>query len=92
VKEINGQHSSSTSTNVTASLARAQHTIEQLDQLIKVKLLRLVNGTYRARRRAWTRNKAKVYQLRDAMKEHRDNIIAAMSSNNLYYDIIPTKY
>jgi hypothetical protein len=45
--------------------------------------LRIVNGTYRARRRAWTRNKSKVNQLRDAIKEHRDNILAAMSSNNL---------
>jgi hypothetical protein len=83
VKEIHSHHSSSTSSNVAASLTRAQHTIEQLDQLIQVKLLRIVNGTYRARRRAWTRNKSKVNQLRDAIKEHRDNILAAMSSNNL---------
>ena len=56
VKEINNQHPSFSSTVITTSLSRAKLTIQRLDQLIKLKILKDVNGKSRARRRAWTRN------------------------------------
>jgi hypothetical protein len=83
VKEINDQHAVSLSSVIKTSLSRAKITLEQLDQLIQVKILKNVNGTSRARRRAWTRNRSKVYKIQNALKEHRVNLLAAISANSL---------
>lgn len=83
VNEIDIQPENSLSTAISTNLSRAKLTLEQLDQLLKAKVSRNANGTPRARRRAWTRNRSKVYKLQDALKEHRLNLLAAMSARNL---------
>jgi len=83
VQEIDDLHMNNSSTDVAKSLAKAQVTIEQLHQLIQVKLLRNLNGgTSRARRRAWARNRAKVHSLRDALRESRENLVTTLSANS----------
>ncbi|MCJ1385587.1 hypothetical protein MMC17_008710 [Xylographa soralifera] len=83
IKEIHSQHTMSSSAVITASVLRAKLTMEQLNQLIHIKILKNVDGTARARRRAWTRNKSKLYRLQDVLKEHRENFAAALTANSL---------
>ncbi|KAN0102667.1 hypothetical protein V8E51_010980 [Hyaloscypha variabilis] len=64
------------------TLSRVQLTIEELHQLIQKKILKNVNGTLRARRRAWARNKSTIYRLRDTLKESRENLLAALTANS----------
>lgn len=84
MKEINDQHAVSLSAVITTSLSRAKLTLEELDRLIRVKLLTNVNGASRARRRAWTRNRSKIYKIQAALKEHRVNLLTALSANSLF--------
>ena len=83
LKEIDDQQALSLSTVITRNLSRAKLTLEQLDQLIRARILKNVNGTSRARRRAWTRNKSKVGKFQDALKDHRMDLLAAISANSL---------
>lgn len=82
--EIDRQRTASISTTISTSLSRAKLTLEQLDQIVKNKLLRNANGGSRARRRAWVRNKSKVCNIQNALKEHRLNLLAAMGTTNLW--------
>ncbi|KAG4441393.1 hypothetical protein IFR05_003150 [Cadophora sp. M221] len=83
VQEIDRSQGEGTDGIITQSLTRAKLSIEQLHQLIQIKLLKNLNGgTSRARRRAWTRNKSKILALRDVLKECRDNLSVALSAKN----------
>ena len=81
--EIDRQPPASLSTTISTSLLRAKLTLEQLDQIVKIKLLRNTDGGSRARHRAWVRNKSKVCKIQKALKEHRLNLVAAMGVTNL---------
>ncbi|KAL8789478.1 MAG: hypothetical protein Q9195_006803 [Heterodermia aff. obscurata] len=81
--EIDRQPTASLSATISTSLLRAKLTLEQLDQIVKIKLLRNAEGGSRARHRAWVRNKSKVCKIQKALKEHRLNLIAAMGVTNL---------
>jgi hypothetical protein len=71
LNEIESQLGIFNSATIATTLSRAKLTIEQLHQLIQVKILQNVNGTSRARQRAWTRNKSKIFTIRDALKDYR---------------------
>ena len=68
---------------VTSALLRAERTIQRLNQLVQIRLLKNAEGTSRVRRRAWARNKSKILRLQDALKEHRAELVAAMTASNL---------
>ncbi|KAH7418993.1 kinase-like domain-containing protein [Cadophora sp. MPI-SDFR-AT-0126] len=83
VQEIDRSQGEGTDSVVTQSLTRAKLSIEQLHQLIQIKLLKnLDGGRSRAHRRAWARNKSKILVLRDVLKECRDNLSVALSAKN----------
>ncbi|KAH7343030.1 hypothetical protein BKA65DRAFT_552634 [Rhexocercosporidium sp. MPI-PUGE-AT-0058] len=67
---------------INTTLGRARLTIEQIHQLIDLKLLKTNGSTSRTRRRAWARHKSKIHTLRDALKECRENLMAALSANS----------
>jgi len=79
VEEIDHQQTFSHSAIITTTLFRAKLTLEQLNHHMRLS----VNGASRIRRRAWTRNKSKVYKLQATLKEHRANLLAATSANSL---------
>ena len=68
---------------VTSALSGAERTIQRLNQLVQVRLLKKVEGTSRVRRRAWARNKSKILKLQDALKEHRAELVAAMTASKM---------
>lgn len=68
---------------VTSALLGAERTIQRLNQLVQVRLLKKVEGTSQVRRRGWARNKPKILSLQDALKEHRAELVAAMTASNL---------
>lgn len=80
---MQGHHVESLSPVVATYLTRAKLKFEQLDVLIKTKILVTINGTSRARRRVWLRNKAKVARIQGAIKELRMNLLATMSANQV---------
>lgn len=61
----------------------AKSTLEKLSQLVQVKLLKNIHGTSRARKRAWARNKSKVYKMQNELKELRASLKAAMGASSL---------
>lgn len=83
VNEIENQPAISLSITISTLLSRAKLSLEQLDQIVKNKILRNANGTPRARRRAWVKNRSKICRIQDALKEHRLNLLAAMGSSSL---------
>ncbi|KAL9045865.1 MAG: hypothetical protein Q9214_001166 [Letrouitia sp. 1 TL-2023] len=82
VKDIDAQQAIRSSAAIAAILAKAKLTLERLGELVQNKLLKNVNGTSRARRRAWARNKSRVYRIQAELKEYRANLTAAVSTNN----------
>ena len=68
---------------VTSALLGAERTIQRLNQLVQIRLLKKVESTSRVRRRAWARNKSKILKLQDALKEHRAELVAAMTASKL---------
>lgn len=83
VEEIRGQCTDCPSSVIATSLSRAKHTLDKLDHLIQVNLAKNVHGTSRARRRVWARNKSKIYEIENELKEHRANLTAALSANSM---------
>ncbi|PVH89984.1 hypothetical protein DL98DRAFT_647652 [Cadophora sp. DSE1049] len=67
---------------VSTTLGRARLTIEQIHQLVELKLLKTNGSTSRARRRAWARHKSKIHSLRDALRECRENLTTALSASS----------
>ena len=68
---------------MATSLLEAKTTLDQLNDILQSKILRIANGTSRARRRAWMRNKSKVSKLCSAIRDHKLNLIAAMDAQSL---------
>lgn len=68
---------------VTSALLGAERTMQRLNQLVQIRLLKNVEGTSRVRRRAWARNKSKILGLQDALKEHRAELVAAMTATKM---------
>lgn len=68
---------------VATTLSTAKSTLEKLNQLVQVKLLKNMHGTSRARKRAWARNKSKVYKMQNELKELRASLTAAMGASTL---------
>ena len=64
-------------------LSRARRIIEELHQVINVKLVRQEGGSGRARRRAWLRNKQNVGRLRDNLEDVRKALLEALSADLL---------
>ena len=69
--------------SISTILLRAKTTLECLDRLMNIKLSKNVNGSVRARKRAWMRNKSKVYKILADLKEHRADLSAAANASNL---------
>ena len=68
---------------VTSALLGAERTIQRLNQLVQSRLLKKLEGTSRVRRRAWVRNKTKILKLQDALREHRAELVAAMTASKM---------
>lgn len=83
MNEMQGHHVESLSPVVATYLTRVKLKLEQLDVLIKTKLLVTRNGTSRARRGIWLRNKAKVARIHEALKQLRMNLLATISANQV---------
>ena len=69
--------------SVISALPGAERTIHRLNQLVQIRLSKKVEGTSRVRRRAWVRNKTKILKLQDALREHRAELVAAMTASNM---------
>ena len=81
--DIRRQDGACHSATVAPILSKAQSTLEELDQLLQVKFLRNIHSTSRARKRAWARNRSKVYKMQNDLKELRASLIAAMGASSL---------
>ncbi|OTA92698.1 hypothetical protein M434DRAFT_31602 [Hypoxylon sp. CO27-5] len=71
----------STDKGVVIALFRAQKIVEDLHQLLTVKLSSQSTGSNQARRRAWLKNKRKVVSLRDNLKDARETLSLALNAN-----------
>ena len=69
---------------VEPALIRVKFTIEQICQIIQVKILKNKNGSWRARKRAWFRNRSRLMRLRDSLRESKNELSIAMSANSSY--------
>ena len=83
VREIDNQTAVSLPTVITIALSRAKLMLDNLDQLMQVKLLKSADGSIRTRRRAWAQNKSKVNRAKSELNEQRINLIAAVSASSL---------
>ncbi|MCJ1429915.1 hypothetical protein MMC29_007830 [Sticta canariensis] len=68
---------------VATILSTVNSTLEKLNQLVQVELVKNMHGTSRARKRAWARNKSKVYKMQNELKELRASLTAAMGASSL---------
>lgn len=66
-----------------ASLSRAYKIIKDLHGLVTTKLIDSRDGTTRARRRAWLRNKRKIVRLQDKLKDVREALLGAVCTDLL---------
>ena len=80
---IHHQEGVCNSAAVATILSTAKSTLEKLNQLVQVKLVKNMHGTSRARKRAWARNKSKVYKMQNELKELRASLTAAMGASCL---------
>ncbi|KAL8951917.1 MAG: hypothetical protein Q9222_002136 [Ikaeria aurantiellina] len=63
LKSIGDEHSMQTIAVVKQHLPKARLLLEQLDRLIRNKILHIVNGTTQVRLRAWARHKSKMCRM-----------------------------
>jgi hypothetical protein len=63
------------------ALSRARTIIEELYQVIILKLVREGRGSGKMRRLAWMRYKSKVVRLRDDLKDAREALLVALSTD-----------
>ncbi|KAI1398654.1 hypothetical protein F4819DRAFT_467854 [Hypoxylon fuscum] len=73
----------SPNTALTSTLCRAEKIVEDLHQLLTIKLLRQGGKSDRTRRRAWLRNKSKIVMLRDNLRDARETLWVALSANSI---------
>ncbi len=78
---IDDQQSIYTS-NVVTILGKAKATLEQLKSLLETKIITKVNNSSRIRQRAWAKSRSKVYRIQSSLKEHRINLVIALTANN----------
>ncbi|KAI9869310.1 MAG: hypothetical protein M1813_000099 [Trichoglossum hirsutum] len=64
-----------------STLSRARTIIEELYQVITLKLVREGRGSDKMRRLAWMRYKSKVVRLRDDLKDAREALLVALSTD-----------
>ena len=85
IREIDDQQSSSASaaSAVTTTLSHAKFTLERLKILLEVKLSPRASGSSRKSRRAWAKNRSKLYRIQSSLKEHKTNLLLAIATNNL---------
>lgn len=83
MREIDNQSAVSLPIVITTALSRVKLMLDNLDQLMQVKLLKCADGSIRTRRRAWARNKSKVNKAKSELNEQRINLIAAVSASSL---------
>lgn len=83
VREIDNQIAVSLPTVITTALSRAKVLLDDLDQLMQVKLLKSADDSIRTRRRAWAQNKSKINRVKSELNEQRINLIAAISASSL---------
>jgi len=80
--EIEKSHNHVLPGPVFTTLERSKLAIEQIRQLVELKLLKTNGSTSRARRRAWARHKSKIHSLRDILRECRENLTIALSASS----------
>ena len=81
VCKVDHLHETKDSTVVESTLSRAKLTIDEISRIIQVKLLKNIEGTQRAKRRAWAQHKSKLFRLGESLKDSRSNLLVAMSAN-----------
>jgi hypothetical protein len=65
-------------------LCSAQHAIQELDFLLKAKLLKQGQGSNRARRRAWLRHKSSISLLRSKLRDAREMLSIGLNTYLMY--------
>lgn len=68
---------------MATTLSGGKKIIEQLHQLVAVKLVRHGEGSDRARRRAWVRDKSKILTLCNSLKDVRETLVVALTANSM---------
>ncbi|KAI4162645.1 MAG: hypothetical protein LQ342_003691 [Letrouitia transgressa] len=68
--------------NIITILGKAKITLEQLKGLFETRITSKMNNSSRSRRRSWARNKSKMCRIQSSLKEHRMNLVLALSANN----------
>ncbi|KAL8692620.1 MAG: hypothetical protein Q9218_002384 [Villophora microphyllina] len=66
-----------------SALCIARKVMEELHELITVKLIGLGSSSGRARRRAWLRNKRNIVRLHDKLKDVRETLLGAICTDLL---------
>lgn len=79
---------------LNCALSRAQRIIEQLHRVIVEELIKQGDGSHRIRRRAWMMNKSKIVNLYEDLKDVREALLIALSTeiwsesnDSLYFKI-----
>ncbi|KAL8920991.1 MAG: hypothetical protein Q9172_004255 [Xanthocarpia lactea] len=83
VESVDVTVNGSTQKTLHSSLSRARNVIEELHQLITVKLVRQGNGSGRVRRRAWLRNRRNIVRLQSKLKDVREALLGAICTDLL---------
>lgn len=81
VQEIEGQQSLSPAT-ITILLS-AKGTLDQLQQLLKGKILTNANDSLHIRRRAWAKHRSELCRIQKSLKENRAILTLAIAMNSL---------
>ncbi|KAL8910060.1 MAG: hypothetical protein Q9171_004614 [Xanthocarpia ochracea] len=83
VESVDATVNGSTQKTLHSSLSRARNVIEELHQLITIKLVRQGNGSGRVRRSAWLRNRRNIVRLHDKLKDVREALLGAICTDLL---------
>lgn len=83
VTEIKERNASPSSEALAETLFRAKLSLEELKHLLDSKIVKKDSLASQARKRMWLRNRSKIRRLHEALREHRINLLAAISANAL---------
>ena len=80
VQEIDSQQRLFSPTVITI-LSKSREILDQLEELVKDKILKEVNGSLGVRRRAWAKYRSKVYGIQRSLADYRANLMIAIIAN-----------
>lgn len=69
------------SATIVTTLAKTREILDQLDKLLRSKILSEANGSSRVRRRAWAKHRTKVYDLHRSLADYKESLMIAILTN-----------